>query len=344
MGFVWSWALIVFVIIAAVFLVITLAQMEAGTKVKGKWLAYTLCSFAVVTALVIFRPKPNMEQVQYLPAPTSSQEQTTDLRGAAQQKTDAKAMESGSGLTGGEQSQGKVVENQGNQEAQGAGSNQGKEQGSDPVGGVDPILKEILKLKLKPQAGGEQSQGTIGENQGNQETQEVGGLEDQEQYLEPVGGVDPMLEEILALKQQAGQRKIGAEAAIEESNSEESSVSGAAGSVNQLNQGPEAQQKIDLYWDGETGKQTVEGNEKESQQPGQTPQQGQSQQVLRRKVVAATLNVRDKESLDGRVIGNLKSDDIVEVDGESGTGEWLKIKLNSGQTGWVMKKYTSVLP
>lgn len=266
MDFVWSWALIASVIAAAVFLVVTLAHMEAGTKVKGKWLAFTLCSFTVVAGLVFFRPKSNMEKVQYLPAPSSFQEQTTDLRDTAQQKSDAKATESGSG-----------------------------------------------------KAGGEQSQGTVGENQGNQVVQVAESIEDKEQVTEPVGGVDPVLEEIMMLKRQAEERKREVKATIEESTSEESSVP-----------------NIDLLSDGQTGKQADE--EKESQQPGQI------QQMPRGKVLPASLNVRDKEGLDGRIIGTLKSNEIVEVAGESKTGEWLKIKLDSGQTGWVMKKYINVLP
>jgi len=131
-----------------------------------------------------------------------------------------------------------------------------------------------------------------------------------------VEGVDPVLEEIMAAKRQAEEKQklINAGVAAEELKSEESEIE-------------EEQQKENPDQDGQTGQQPGESNQTENLQ------------AVKARVQASSLNVRAKESLEGPVIGTLNSGDIVEIIGQSETSEWLNIKFDSGQTGWVMKKY-----
>lgn len=285
----WFWALVACLIFAAVFLVITLAQMEAGAKSKGKWLALTFCSIAVVTGLIILKPKPNMEQIQYMPAPSPVPEQVVEPKKTAQQKSDMKPSGSVSGLHGGERLQGATGENQGSQGIQGAG------------GGGSPVSVQW----------------------------EFGGGEDR----------DPVLEEILQLKRQAEENK--KEAVVKESPGE-SSIEKPGDSVSPV---PAEQERNGLT--EPEGQQLSDGlKEHQINDSGQeeTQQQPQSQHVVRASVLEASLNVRDKAGMDGQIIGNLKTGDIIEVIDGSGTGEWIEVKLNSGQLGWVMKKYISLLP
>ncbi|OPY58753.1 MAG: Bacterial SH3 domain protein [Pelotomaculum sp. PtaU1.Bin035] len=67
-------------------------------------------------------------------------------------------------------------------------------------------------------------------------------------------------------------------------------------------------------------------------------------QKFKAKVLVSSLNVRDKGGLDGTVVASLNTGDIVEVIDNSAIGEWVNIKLNSGQKGWVIKKNLEMLP
>ncbi|MCG9969098.1 SH3 domain-containing protein [Pelotomaculum terephthalicicum JT] len=279
MTFIWLWALVASAVIAGVFLIITLARIEAGAGGRSKWLAFTFCSLAVVSGLIIFKPRQNAEQVQYMPAPASVENQVNESRSAAPQKSVAEPTGSSSGLAGGVKSNSAVDENQDAQETR------------DSAGDA-PI-----------------------------EAQKVFDLADYR---------DPVLEEILFLKRQAGEIKegTGSMEALEET---------SADKVSDTASPKQSEQQLDDSNYHQSGEQQFS--------EGQTEQQkSQIQRVVKGKVLATSLNVRDKGDLNGRIIGTLKSGDSIEVFVEPETGEWCKVKLNSGQTGWTMKKYISIEP
>lgn len=305
-GFVWVWLLIASAILAAVFLVITLAQIEAGIKTKSKWVALTIISLALVVGLIIFKPKADMEQIQYMPAPPPAAENVDKSKDATIKKSAAKPTSPAGGITGGEKSQ------EGTGKAQGA---QGQ--------------------TLEKTPGEPGTKGVAGQNQGPPSIQEqlTKSLQKKSSKDEKVEYRDPVLEEILASKRQA------------EENAKESVEPSDAGSTDPGNQKkessdssePAVKQNIDLYSDGQTDNQMT-GKKKESEQ------QTQNQQVVKAKVLVAALNVRDKESMDGLIIGSLNTGDIVEVFYKAETSEWIGVKLSAGQKGWVVKKYLKILP
>lgn len=312
--FVWVWLLIASAILAAVFLVITLAQIEAGTKTKSKWVALTFCSLALVVGLIIFKPKADIEQIQYMPAPPPTSENVDKSKDATINKSASKPTSPAGGLAGGEKSQG------GTGKTQGA---QGQTKGTPEKSPGEPGTK-----------------GVAGQNQGPPSLQEqlTNSLQKKSSKDGKVEYKDPVLEEILASKRQA------------EENAKESTVPTVdlfsdTGSTNLGNQKkkssdssePAVKQKIDLYSDGQTDNQMT-GNKKESEQ------QTQNQQVVKARVLVSSLNVRDKESMDGLIIGSLNIGDIVEVLDKSEASEWVGIKFSTGQKGWVMKKYLKILP
>ena len=285
----WNWALIAVVIIAAVFLVVTLAHLEAGSKAKGKWLAFTLCSVAVVAGLVIFRPPSSMDiQAQHLPTPSSSPEQATDWQVTTEQpERHAQTDASEPGPGGGEQKQ-------------------------DAAAGAEPESRAD---------GDEQMPGTVGQDAENPATSGAESVQDKEQSdYKPLNKADPVLEEILLLKRQAKekQRREAAEKIVAGPKQDAGEAPGEPG--------------------GQAGKQADQGSGEESPRPDS------SERASQRKVLPEVLNVRDKGGLDGRVIGVVKSGAVIDIYGESETGEWLKIKLSSGRTGWVNKKHTSAWP
>ena len=55
-------------------------------------------------------------------------------------------------------------------------------------------------------------------------------------------------------------------------------------------------------------------------------------------VTVEGLNLRDKPSLDGKVIDVLDNGDVVELLGSSDDGYWRNIKI-AGKTGWASHKY-----
>ncbi|OPX84732.1 MAG: Bacterial SH3 domain protein [Pelotomaculum sp. PtaB.Bin104] len=239
----WLGALIASAILAAIFLIITLSLIEAGTKAKSRWLALTLCSIAVVTGLIIFKPRANMEQVQYIPAPPPVSEDVEEPKSTT-------TVTSTPGPATSEQSQRGVT----------AGTT------SDDGGGYS----------------------------------------------------DPVLAEILAMKKQAENNKVAA--------SEESSVQpDDSGTIKDASS--QLAEQIGNY---------------DNQQQTQNQAQTQNQQVIKGRVIASSLNVRDKGSTAGQVIGSLNTGDIVEIVDQAETGEWVSVKLYSGQKGWVMKKYLNI--
>lgn len=59
--------------------------------------------------------------------------------------------------------------------------------------------------------------------------------------------------------------------------------------------------------------------------------------ILKGKVTASTLNVRNSESTKGKVIGKLEKNNLVEVVQKSSKG-WYKVKYGKGY-GWISQKY-----
>ena len=143
MAFMWYWALIASAILAAVFLVIALAQMEAGVKARGKWLTLAFCSLAVAAGLIILKPKPNMEQIQYIPSPAPFQEQ------APVQKSEPESSNSAGGLSLGGKNQGGSGGSQGvqgtNAQSEVAQLKAQWESNGDEY--RDPVFEEIMLLK-----------------------------------------------------------------------------------------------------------------------------------------------------------------------------------------------------
>lgn len=252
---IWFWVLIASSVLFALFLVITLALAESGTKAKTRWFTLTVFSFVIMIGLIIFKPKENMEQVQYVPAPLPAQENVEVPKDTKTKKSTSKTTGNASNQAGGEKSQstGKTQDSAGN--AQGA-------------------------------------QGKAGEGNSLQNNNSLNGGKEYR---------DPVLEEILKLKQQA-----------EEGGTDSTS--------------PESSQQT-------SNEKPGENSEKKD------IQQNQNSQAVKASILVASLNVRDKAGMDGGVIGTLNIGDLVEVIDKSETGQWVKIRLSSGKTGWVMKEY-----
>jgi len=237
--FIWLWILIVNAVLFALFLIITLALAESGAKTKAKWLKLTVFSFLLMTALIIFKPRENMEQVQYVPAPLPAQENVEAPKDTAANKSTAKTAAAAGSKTGGDKSPGVSGK------AQDTTAKTTAEQSKD--------AKSSMEYK------------------------------------------DPVLEEILKLKRQA-----------EESGKED---------------------------DNDNNSDSSNNNNNDNNSNGDN--NGTSQASI----LVTPLNVRDKGSMDGGIITTLNTGDIVEVINQAETGEWAKIRLNNGQTGWVVKKY-----
>lgn len=161
----WFWGLIASTILTALFLVIALAQIEAGVSTKSRWLALTFCSLALVIGLIIFKPKVNMEVVQYIPPPPPVTENLDKKEEVTTKKSTSKSTDKTGDLAGGEKSQGASDKTQGAQGQSGSKGASGQNQGvlsiqdqsneslkSNPDGKVeynDPVLAEILEFKRR---------------------------------------------------------------------------------------------------------------------------------------------------------------------------------------------------
>ncbi|OPX88314.1 MAG: Bacterial SH3 domain protein [Pelotomaculum sp. PtaB.Bin013] len=293
LGNVWFWALIANAIITAIFLIIALAYMEAGGKAKSKWLTLTFCSLVVMVSLIIMKPKPNKEEVQYLPVSPAVTENVDKQKDTAPKKSAANSTSS-TGSSSGEKSQSTSGKNQGTQgQTKVSQEKNGGESGTNSTTEnkkTAPTIQDQLNDSLK-----KKSNDNI--------------------YK------DPVLEEILDLKQRAEEG--GEETASEElpENSSEQQPGGAGSSA-------EGQKDV---------QNTDTGSRKD------LIKQLSSQKVVKAKVLVSSLNVRDKGSMDGNVIGLLNTGDIVEVIDNTVIGEWVNVKLNSGQKGWVIRKNLEIL-
>jgi len=288
---IWFPALIATAVLTALFVIITLAQIEAGRQVKFKWPMLTFCSLALVAGLIILKPRVNMEQVQYMPTPAPVQENIVKPNDAATIKSAPKTTVPTTGQTGAEKSQGAAGNTQGTQGQAKTEKNQAQKEGK----------------------------GTSGQSQGAPSIQDQlsSSLQKKNSKDGKVEYKDPVLEEILEQKRQAEESK---ESASEESPAQEFSDAGALDPVDQENSAPDKKDSKELE------------------------QQTQSLKVVKARVLVSSLNVRDKGDLDGSVIGSLNTGDIVEVVDKNEAGEWIKIKLGTGQVGWVLKKYIQMLP
>ncbi len=154
---IWFFALISAAVLTALFVIIILAQIEAGRQVKSRWFTWTFCSLAIVGGLVFLKPGVKMEQIQYMPAASPVQEDIVKQDDTAAKKNISKTTSSANGSTQGEE---KVAKNQALQEGKGtAGQSQGPPSIQDKItsslqngkdGKVeyrDPVLEEILEQK-----------------------------------------------------------------------------------------------------------------------------------------------------------------------------------------------------
>jgi len=285
MAFIWFWGLIASAIIAGVFLIITLARIEAGAGGKGKWLALTFCSLAVVAGLILLKPRQNVEQVQCMPPPSSVAGQEVGAKSETQQRSSSSTSSVGS--PAGEEKSNKAVDK--NKEAQGIQSSTGEAQV---------------------------------ETQGD---------------FNAVGDSDPLLEEILFLKRQAVKKK---EMAMSEGLVEGTAAENAGGTL----PGQSSQELIGPGNSDPEEQQSPEGKTEQASAGNESKDEQVSQKMVSAKVSATSLNVRDRGDLSGLVIGTLESGDVIKVFAGSETGEWCKVELNSGQAGWVMKKYIVIQP
>jgi hypothetical protein len=217
----------------------------------------TIISFVVMAGLIVFKPRENMEQVQYVPALPPAQENVEVPKDTKTKKSTSKTTGTASNQASGEKS----LEVSGN--AQGtSGKN---------LTGIQGAAGDSLQNKNSPGS--------------------------EKEYR------DPVLEEILKLKQQA-----------EESNNDTASQESSSETSDEVNAKPgESSDKKDI--------------------------QQQNAQETKASIQATYLNVRDKAGMDGGIVGTLSTGDIVEIIDKGEAGEWLKIKLSNGKTGWVMKKY-----
>lgn len=195
----WYWSIMAGVVITALFLVITLAQIEARTKTSLRWSLLTLCSLAVVTGLIFFKPGVDMKQVSHIPTQFTIPDNAKETKESTVKNSFSEPADSGYGA--------------------------GK--------------KEI-----------------------SQEAPE-------------------------------GIREI-----------------------------PPSQDRVNVKSDDSW--------------------QTQDQKKVKGRVLVSALNVRDKGSPDGQIIGNLDAGDIVEIISDYKQGEWINVKLTSGETGWVIKRYLKI--
>lgn len=267
--FMWVWVIIISAVLTALFLVITLARMEAGAKLRFRWLALTFCSLAIMTLLIINKPRDRMEQIDYMLVPPVT-ENVNEPKDATTKINASIPTGSVSGSAGGEEPQKMGQTGNIQEKANGEFDNY-----------QDPVLREIMELKR--QAVENQKAAVSGESSGMTSDKELADSKSHIQVSEQINIID------------AGQAK--------------------------------EQQKMDMFSAGQTHQQIDE-----------------NENTAKARVLASTLNIRDKGSLDGRIVGSLSSGDIIEVIGQSDTGEWINIKLSSGQTGWVMKKYLQYYP
>ena len=288
MKHIWLFALISAAVLTALFVIITLAQIEAGKQVKFKWLAWTFCSLVIVVGLIIFKPGVNMEQVQYMPTPSQVQEDIVKQNDTVTKKSAPNSTGSTTSQTGAKKSQGAT----------------GNTQGTQGQAKVTPEKSQAQQ----------EGKGTAGQSQGPPSIQDqlASSLQNKNSKDGKVEYRDPVLEEILEQKRQAEEKN--KESSFEESPAQESSDAGAMVPTNQENTASEEK-------DNKKGEQ----------------------QAVKAKILVSSLNVRDKGGLDGRVIGVLNTGDIVEVVNKKETGEWIQIKLSTGQIGWILKNYIQIL-
>lgn len=287
----WLWGLVAGIILTALFLVITLAQVEAGAKGKPKWLGLTFCSLALVVGLVVVKPNVNMGQVNYQPAPSLPEENLSKDTNPVSKNSASKSTSSSA--------------------ANKAQSTSGQEKEK-----TDTIQKEA--------AGKKQEEPTL-QDQLNLSLQKKGNTDENIEYS------DPVLKEIMDLKRQAEENR-------EDAESEETEQFNDAGFYSQTGESQ------DFAGQEPTGQLQTEPSDSEPQNSSEKQEQKQQpeQQVVKARVLVSSLNVREKFSVDSRIITTLKSGDTVEVINETEADKWVKVKLNAEQTGWVMRDYIKI--
>lgn len=291
----WFWALMASAFLAAFFLVATLAQVEAGARSKYRFLLLTFCFLALVAVLIINKPKATGDQVQNVEVHPPVSEVVTETEDVKKNTNTKKPPV--------------TSKTEQNKSGDATVKNDGE---TDKSEYSDPLVEEIFQIKRQaeekdketvtgePAVGEGVSSPVNGADSSGQQKDNSNNEKDQnEQPLKPPYK-DPVLEQLMQLKQQAG-----------ETNKEPSEKAPGGESL------PAA---------------------------AEIKEQQNKEAKTRASVLVQSLNVRDKESLDGKVVASLNLGDTVEVLGKSETGDWSKIRLSSGETGWVMSKYLNNLP
>ncbi|MCL6639555.1 MAG: SH3 domain-containing protein [Firmicutes bacterium] len=298
-------------VLSAVFLIITLAQFEAGTGAKVKWAGLTLFSLAVVAALLFFKPGSGMERAETRPVLPPAAGVESEPGEIPAKKTGTQSAGSNS-LPAGETPRGMVS----NVPAGGDGNKTGLGREGKTGEGKDvktPAPKNAAAMSIQEQLG-----------LSLQKKNGPGGKVDFK---------DPVLVEIQELKRQAEETALK-EAALDNAALENS---GDAGIHNYLRR----EQKAAT---GEKLRQAQEPSSNDGEGNSTGGDSGATQAEVRARVLVPVLNVRDRGTLDGQVIGQVRQDEVVAVTGGPDGAGWVEIRAFSGRTGWVMARYLQNLP
>lgn len=300
----WFWALMASAFLAAFFLVVTLAQVEAGARAKYRFMVLTFCFLVLVAVLIIFKPGKIDLQVQNIEVHPPVLESETGPQDVKKEKNTAKP---GSPSATGQKKSSKTP------------AKNGEEAGKSE--NVDPLVEEILQIKRQAEEKGKeavtgepaagQDVSTSDDSAGSEAQQKDNSSKENllENQPKKPSYKDPVLEALIQLKEQTGEN--GKKSSEKDNGGE--SLSGT-------------------------------GDNTEQQKTGAALQKGESDKKTMASVLAQSVNLRDKESLEGKVIGTLNQGDTVEILGKSKTGEWSKVRLSSGETGWVVSKYLKNMP
>lgn len=300
----WFWALMVSTFLAAFFLVVTLAQVEAGARAKNRFMVLTFCFLVLVAVLIIFKPGKIDFQDQNVEVHPPVLEGDTGPQDVKKENNTAKP---GSPSATGQNKSGKTPAKNGGEA--------GKPEN------VDPLVEEILQIKRQAEeksneaVTGETAAGrdvsTSAESAGSEAKQKDNSSEGDLLVNQPKKPPykDPVLEALTQLKEQSGE---SGKNPSEKADGGES-LSGAGDSTEQQKNDP-ADQKA--------------GSDKNTMAS----------------VIAESVNFRDMGSLESKVVGTLNQGDTVEVLGKSETGDWSKIRLKSGETGWIMSNFLKNIP
>jgi|GEM_PF-1572875 len=301
----WLLGIIACAILAAVLLIITFAHIEAGMGTGNKWLASTVCVLALLIGLLVYKPRPEIEYVDYMPEPPPVLEEMEKPAGAGQ--ISGTAGQSGTtGWSSLEQTRPPRETSTAGRDDDGGDVEETEDAAAEEY--FDPILEEILALK--------------------REAEESAANRRSDPYSSDLWArINPDGDETKQLVDSGPENGRDVEGADEQ---------------NPGDQGTEFDDDGRAPGGSEADEQGVEADADDpaadtgggSEEPADRERQTETAIVT-----ASSLNVRDRGSIEGRVIDLLSKGTEVEVISDPESGDWLQVRLESGQTGWVMKKY-----